>query len=329
VVPTNPQFADVVSNPVEILNLASGNYFVWLRTISSACPTRLDSDSTILKGAVPITYSLDSVNEKCFGQGGFIRFKNLRGVSGFDYEYLLSKDGAPIPGGSITAIEALGSPLSGTATPGNYEVIITQPGTTDGCVTPPQQITVFGPPSSLQIAEPVVASPSQETSFIDDPTAARSFVVTGGEATYFMWLLDAFDQLVRDTTEVLSSGAIYKKDFVGLGPGAYTVAVIDDFGCVSSREFEIGEKTEIFIPNIFTPNNDAENKNEVFFIRNLPPTGSKLVISNRWGNEIYSSNDYQNDWNAEGVSDGIYFYRLMVGGQEFSGWVEILRGNKP
>jgi hypothetical protein len=329
VVPTNPQFVDVVSNPVEILNLASGSYFVWLRTISSACPTRLDSDSTILKGAVPITYSLDSVNEKCFGQGGFIRFKNLRGVSGFDYEYLLSKDGAPIPGGNITAIEALGSPLSGTVTPGNYEVIITQPGTTDGCVTPPQQITVFGPPSLLQIAEPVVPSPAQETSFIDDPTAARSFVVTGGEPTHFMWLLDAFNQLVRDTTEVLSSGAIYKKDFVGLGPGAYTVAVIDDFGCVSSREFEIGEKTEIFIPNIFTPNNDAENKNEVFFIRNLPATGSKLVISNRWGNEVYSSKDYQNDWNAEGVSDGIYFYRLMAGGQEFSGWVEILRGNKP
>ena len=85
------------------------------------------------------------------------------------------------------------------------------------------------------------------------------------------------------------------------------------------------------MPNIFTPNDDAVN--DEFEVLNLPAHGKhKLIVSNRWGNEVYSSKDYRkgNFWNAAGTSDGIYFYRLQVeGGQTFTGWVEILRGNKP
>jgi large repetitive protein len=85
------------------------------------------------------------------------------------------------------------------------------------------------------------------------------------------------------------------------------------------------------VPNIFTPNDDSVN--DQFEVLNLPLTGKhQLIISNRWGNEVFTSSDYREGtfWNAAGTSDGIYYYRLKVdGGGTFEGWVEILRGNKP
>ena len=81
----------------------------------------------------------------------------------------------------------------------------------------------------------------------------------------------------------------------------------------------------------FTPNED--NINDEFEILNLPVTGThKLIITNRWGNQVFTSNDYRdgNFWDAEETSDGIYYYRLKVeGGETYTGWVEILRGSKP
>jgi gliding motility-associated-like protein len=85
---------------------------------------------------------------------------------------------------------------------------------------------------------------------------------------------------------------------------------------------------DIFIPNVFTPNDDGAN--EVFFIRNLPDAGSELIVTNRWGKEVYVSEGYRNDWKGEGAADGIYFYRLKINGKDpITGWVEIMRGQKP
>jgi gliding motility-associated-like protein len=85
----------------------------------------------------------------------------------------------------------------------------------------------------------------------------------------------------------------------------------------------------IYIPNIFTPNDDGVN--DGFFIRNLPAAGgSKLVITSRWGKEIYRSENYDNTWKGDGAADGIYFYQLQIGSSApITGWVEVLRGQKP
>jgi gliding motility-associated-like protein len=79
----------------------------------------------------------------------------------------------------------------------------------------------------------------------------------------------------------------------------------------------------LVVPNIFTPNGDGFN--DLLVILNLPAS-SKLSITNRWGKEVYSANDYQNDWNGGDVVDGLYYYRLVVDGEASTGWIEILRG---
>jgi gliding motility-associated-like protein len=73
------------------------------------------------------------------------------------------------------------------------------------------------------------------------------------------------------------------------------------------------EETEIIIPNIITPNKD--DKNDYFFIKNLP-SNSSLTIFNRWGNQIFKTDDYKNDWPVNEISEGVYFYVLKVNGEE-------------
>lgn len=97
-------------------------------------------------------------------------------------------------------------------------------------------------------------------------------------------------------------------------PGAYTVTltVTGDNGCVSTVTLDYTIIADpIIVPNVFTPNGD--NLNDFLIFKNLEYYGiASLVIFNRWGNKIYESGNYQNDWDGENVVNGVYFYILGV-----------------
>ncbi len=85
---------------------------------------------------------------------------------------------------------------------------------------------------------------------------------------------------------------------------------------------------DLFIPNLITPNGDG--KNDLFVILGLNHyPNATLRIYNRWGSEVYQSQNYQNDWGGSGLNDGTYYYILIVntatGNQAYKGWVELLR----
>jgi len=68
---------------------------------------------------------------------------------------------------------------------------------------------------------------------------------------------------------------------------------------------------ELFIPNVFTPNQDQYN--EYFKIKRLEVyPDNYLKVYNRWGKEVIFISNYQNNWNAEGLSAGMYFYELFI-----------------
>ncbi|QPH39336.1 gliding motility-associated C-terminal domain-containing protein [Pedobacter endophyticus] len=74
------------------------------------------------------------------------------------------------------------------------------------------------------------------------------------------------------------------------------------------------------IPNLFTPNGDGNN--DTFEIIGLDQfIQNSLVIVNRWGNEVYHMNNYQNNWSGEGLNEGTYFYLLKVKNADNSEWV--------
>jgi CHU_C Type IX secretion signal domain len=56
-----------------------------------------------------------------------------------------------------------------------------------------------------------------------------------------------------------------------------------------------------------------------------------MEIYNRYGQKIYESAGYRNDWDGGNFPTGTYFYRLQArrpgqeNGLEFKGWVQVLR----
>ena len=84
---------------------------------------------------------------------------------------------------------------------------------------------------------------------------------------------------------------------------------------------------DIVIPNVFTPNGDGKNDRFVIVGLNKYP-GSSLRVYNRWGNEVYRSESYNNDWDGSNLNDGTYYYILLLntpqGKQPYKGWIELL-----
>ncbi len=94
-------------------------------------------------------------------------------------------------------------------------------------------------------------------------------------------------------------------------------------------------KIEEGIPELFIPNGvsaDGDGKNDVWRIRGLEayPEAS-VTIYNRWGDEVFSADPYQNDWKGQSKSgevlEGTYFYVLDLGGDEGkkTGFIEFRR----
>ena len=72
-------------------------------------------------------------------------------------------------------------------------------------------------------------------------------------------------------------------------------------------------RDSLFVWNAVSPNGDGFN--DVLVIEGLQNyPNHTLCIYNRWGNEVYKTTNYTNDWggtwNGKGLPDGVYFYFL-------------------
>ena len=129
-------------------------------------------------------------------------------------------------------------------------------------------------------------------------------------------------------------------------PGVYSVEVttpcstvyqtIDVVPAIDCEVIEI--KTEIYIPNVFSPNGDGINDSfTVSFGPDLDVIGMTGSIFDRWGNLVFSSDANAFTWDGvfdgEPVQPGVYVYLIkvtyMLGAQEevrvFSGDVTVIR----
>jgi gliding motility-associated-like protein/uncharacterized repeat protein (TIGR01451 family) len=109
---------------------------------------------------------------------------------------------------------------------------------------------------------------------------------------------------------------------------------------VESKEFDIDElnntstvshiQLDFNIPNVFTPNGDGMNDTwEITGIQEFF-TSNRLLIVNRWGIEVFKTENYANEWDGGNLNEGTYFYQLTgvrLDGKEevFKGYVTIIK----
>jgi len=144
------------------------------------------------------------------------------------------------------------------------------------------------------------------------------------------WSVVILTQPSNGTVSVNPSGTvIYTPNLNWAFFDSFTYKIQDEDGYWSNdARVNIKINTNFFIPNVFTPNNDGTN--DFFHIVGLELfPNAKLRIINRWGNEVYKSNNYLNDWDGAGLNEGTYYYFLVLNRvgveKKYNGWVLLKR----
>ena len=116
--------------------------------------------------------------------------------------------------------------------------------------------------------------------------------------------------------------------------GIYVDSLSTASGCDSLVILELAVTTcsgDFEIANILTPNGDGQN--DTWKIDNPNQiSGCTVKIYNRWGQPLYETTDYQNEWdgtkNNEPLPDGVYFYSIECGEKSYKGAINLLRLKK-
>lgn len=137
-------------------------------------------------------------------------------------------------------------------------------------------------------------------------------------------------QPVHGTAYVNRDGSIsYSANAGFVGTDSFTYRIEDENGMTSEATVTVTViPRPLRIPNVFTPNNDGQN--DYFEIQGLEGVDRvELTVINRWGNEVYRSREYRNDWNGGNLAEGTYFYEVVAHknseGKRYSGWVLLKR----
>ncbi|MGK7388834.1 MAG: gliding motility-associated C-terminal domain-containing protein [Candidatus Cyclobacteriaceae bacterium M2_1C_046] len=311
-------------------NLDQGNYYITVVSSGAVCPNR--RLVTIEEGPQKVDFTAEQV---CIDNVLALRLSDLQGEKSTPIKVEIFKEGRVnpvltenfdgIPAGNFLIVEDIQQKLG----LGNYEVRISQEQT--ACNSGESIISAlktFSVRASLQaqVTETIMSLPYPET-----PTGA--ITVANFSGGYPNYQIAAFMDSAAHPMQSFDAGFVevplnsnfnYEYTFSKVPAGRYLIEVMDSLGCTIELIARVGLNTDIFIPNVFTPNGDG--KNDVFFIRNLPDFDVEIIVTNRWGKKVFSTSNYENNWDGGDSPDGTYFYQVNSGGENYSGWVQILRG---
>ena len=119
-----------------------------------------------------------------------------------------------------------------------------------------------------------------------------------------------------------TDGAAYHVD--GLSNSTYTVRVTDECPASVEHTIHVSSGCELLVPNVITPNGDGSN--DTWVITGLGRRSAAVRVFNRWGQVVYEAARYGNNWRANGLADGTYFYEVVdpLADAPFTGTLTIL-----
>jgi gliding motility-associated-like protein len=281
-----------------------------------------------------VTFESQSGDLSCFGEKASIVLRNITGAPGVDFTYtLLNTSDNSSKQGTIQFAQSLGEFSITDVAPGNYSVLVSQVQTsvaaacTDPVLSESTLLEIKGPSKALDTLYVIKA-----ISLPDLATGSALVGVSPSGSEPYEATMELIEPLLSsqsyfaDWTPVNlnNQNLKFERTFTNLFAGTYQLGLRDAAGCEKTFEVKIDVDTNISIPNIFTPNGDGVN--DIFYIRNLPADAA-LIITNRWGKEVFRSGSYQNNWGGGETADGVYYYKLSLPNESITGWVEIVRGN--
>lgn len=132
-----------------------------------------------------------------------------------------------------------------------------------------------------------------------------------------------------------SSGGSNSEIFISVA-GEYNLQITDENNCMQDINFNVYPRENcenIIMPNIFTPNQDYIN--DLFTpIEYEYITAADIRIFNRWGSELYFSNEVEKGWDGNHFSkpcpNGVYFWMINLqtntgNHQSMNGVVQLVR----
>lgn len=280
-------------------------------------------------------------------QGATIKF-TANSANASTYQWL--KDGAMLPDGRSSTYMA--------STAGKYTVITYN---NEGCASVPSDpvIVIVDQPGTSVIADMAITKVSELRAVsINDPFEYTLNVKNNGPQTANMIKVQdvlpiglTFESLINplfgtatynlDTRTItwnilqMENSATadlkikVKTNKYGIYRNTATVTANEtDPILTNNAATDVKPVLGITIPNVFTPNGDGKNDTFEIVGLNLYET-NEIKIINRWQGTVYEKKGYQNDWRADGLNDGTYFYVLKIKTptntwQEFKGYVTVI-----
>jgi gliding motility-associated-like protein len=161
----------------------------------------------------------------------------------------------------------------------------------------------YGCSSSAQANCTVGVLPSPVANFTSDPLLATSiinpdfhFFDQSANANSWYWdFCDGQTSTLQNPMHTYAAKGIYTVKLVTMNAGTCIDSII--------KTVEVKPEFTFYIPNTFTPNGDRDN--ETFTGKGLEIIEYNMIIFDRWGNEIFRTDDLNKGWDgrANGGTD--------------------------
>lgn len=124
----------------------------------------------------------------------------------------------------------------------------------------------------------------------------------------------------------INDDGLLKPSLVENGSHTYSYNIHIE-NCSFTKHVEVDVHLDsLFVPNVITPNNDF--KNEAFKVASKGIVDFSVYIYDRWGKELYFSNNPDFQWGKYDIHSGVYYwyikYSSCEGSNERKGLVHVL-----
>ncbi len=249
------------------VNLSAGNYFVTAND-SRSCPVSINVVITEPSGAVLATFFANPTCESMRANGN-ITLNASGGSSPFGYRWS--------NGSTANSLLNIG--------PGNYAVTVND---ANGCEVDTSFALVYQYDFSID------ASPDISIGLGESATLGYTIIGNAGNFVN-VWA----------PASTLSCSDCSAPNATPNSTTTYQIQITNEVGCAASSVVTVSVEPDhtVFIPNVFTPNNDGNNDVFEIYGKLKGLVYLEVQVFNRWGEKVFESQDHHFKW--DGTYQGV------------------------